>query len=116
MQNVKLCEEYEPPFGLAVLACLLCAPVIYWLAEPLLTQLASSTVRSLIYWLSPLIAAFLTLYLSAWHRELPQFRRIILLAFHSIVIFGCVVAFGIVMVFGLLAMAIGYWFNMHCGL
>jgi hypothetical protein len=88
--NEKL-DEKMPLFLMAAVACFLCLPALYLATRPLIWLLHSRWAVWPLFTLwtfIPVLAAFVVLYRSAWHREWPRVQRIFSMIFSACIIFG----------------------------
>lgn len=79
------------PFLMAGLACLVCLPIMYLATRPLLSLVHGHWIVwpvLTLFTFVPIMAAFLILYCSAWHRGSSPARRIFSAIFSSCVILG----------------------------
>jgi hypothetical protein len=98
IKNIEVCLRRDserqgdvPPFGLAGISCLGCLAVVFF-AVQFLTYSGLHFMEGLLpaFFIGPLATAFAVLYRSSWQRELPARRRVAVVAWRSVVIFGVV--------------------------
>lgn len=80
-------REFQAPFKASALVSILSFAFIYWLDSRPLSVVRIWWEQLLIYAVIPVLLAFIILYRSAWHRELPKFARAPLLGALACLIF-----------------------------
>lgn len=95
MHICKPTEASQPPIGMAGFACMVCLAVVYLAARPLMNWLDIWWAGVLLCSVIPIAVAFLILYRSSWHRELPRVTRILSTILMSCLLFCCVLIVGL---------------------
>jgi hypothetical protein len=81
-------EVRQQAIGIAGFACLICFLAVYLAARPLVLWLSVWWAGVPIYSVVPIGVAFVILYRSAWHEELPRVTRILSMILSSCIIFA----------------------------
>ena len=87
MSNNEQAEERQPPIGIAGLACFVCLAVVYLATRPFIGFLDRWGIQWLLYTSIPILIAFIILYRSSWHRELPTVTRTLSMLLSAVIIF-----------------------------
>jgi hypothetical protein len=98
MKNNEPTEVSQPPIGIAAFACMVCLGVVYLAARPVVSWLHIWWAGVLIYSVIPISVAFIILYRSSWHHELPRVKRILSMILSSCIIFCGVLLFGLAII------------------
>ena len=98
MSNNEQTEESQPPIGLAGLACFGTLAVVYLATSPLIGFQGIWGILWLLDFFIPVLAAFVILYRSSWHRELPNVTRILSMMLSSCIIYAVVFIAGALIV------------------
>jgi hypothetical protein len=91
-------EASQPPIGIAAFACMVCLGVVYLAARPVVSWLHIWWAGVLIYSVIPISVAFIILYRSSWHHELPSVKRILFMILSSCIVFCGVILFGLAII------------------
>lgn len=93
MSNNEQPEASRPPIGIAGISCFGCLPVVYLATRPFIGFLDKWGIQWLLYTSIPILIAFIVLYRSSWHRELPTVTRILSMLLSAVIIFTVALLF-----------------------
>lgn len=92
-------SEVQSPIGVASFVCFVSLAFVYLTARPVVSRLQVWWAELLVYAFIPILATFIILYRSCWHREMARVARTPFLIWLSCVIFGGVTIFiGIIII------------------
>ena len=80
-------EQYQPPIGLAGLACLGCLGIVYLASRPCIGFLDRWGIEWVLYICMPFVTAFFILDASLWHREWGGVRRTLFMLLSACVVY-----------------------------
>ena len=100
MDHSQQKQDSRPPIGIAGVACLACLAVVCLATRPFIGFLDHWGIQWLLYASLPVVTAFVILYRSSWHPELPRVTRIL-----SMILSACII-YGVVLLAGALTIAI----------
>jgi hypothetical protein len=101
-------EEYQPPIGIAAIACFVCLVFMLYVARPAVMLLDVLWAELLVLATLPILINFAILYCSRWHREMGKLTRVLSMIVYSWIIFVCVSLVGGTVIAGFLAVANGF--------
>jgi len=101
MREDNQSDNYQPPIGVAGLACLGCFAVLYLATKPFMIFRDVWWARWSLLTLIPISVVFTILYRSSWHQELGRVTRIFSMMLSSCILFCCVLLVGGITIGGL---------------
>jgi hypothetical protein len=79
-------DEYQPPIGIAAIACFVYLVFMLCVARPAVMLLDAWWAELLVFAMLPIFITFAILYRSRWHREMGRLTRILSMILHSCII------------------------------
>jgi hypothetical protein len=100
MSNTEQTETSQPPIGIAGFSCFGCLAVVYLTTRPFIGFLDKWGIQWLLYISIPILVAFIILYRSSWHRELPAVTRTLFMLLSAVIIFVAALLFAALLMAG----------------